>query len=415
MARHGEVGKLAFVCAQLLCARSRHRLGLKRAAVQPQRFRICTDALRQHVIALLQRAQLVAQHQRKHAVAREVGHAGKRHIVDAEAVAQHLQFSGARVQQQPAHIFRIEAAEPASEAHRGAQHFHRIGRCADDAHLRLPRTSRQNRSSLALFQAFRRMLQLRIQHAGIHFIELLLQLEPQRAQLREGASLPLQHGDHHVHQLAGVHRRKEVAAEAVGQHKARVLLGDLQLQKLLVEGKQRLSAPAIERLHLRIHALRHHVACIGEVHIAAGLHREGCQAELDHELLHQHRHIVEGDGQRLMLDHGLVAGSEHLVHQLQILLAIPALFIDLQGRALLGGDARGGCHRAQRRLVLLQYARRSVIHLHAPLHLYCSINRRSSQASVCTRNPLKFRSLHPPPKQQFCHNLPKSILNQAAF
>ena len=186
----------------------------------------------------------------------------------------------------------------------------------------------------------RRVLQFRIEHAGEARVELRLQRFAQPAHFGIKAHAPVQHRRDHVRQLTGVERHVKIAFEAIGQHEARVLAGNAQRKQLLIGFKARVHVRA-ERRFLRLgQSLWHDIARAGKIDVAPGLDRIGRQPAFDQQLLRQHAHVVKGDGVRLMLHDGSMAGGEHLSNELQIPFRAVALFKGAQRAALRSGNAR---------------------------------------------------------------------------
>ena len=179
-----------------------------------------------------------------------------------------------------------------------------------------------------------------------------------------------------MHQLARVHRNEEIAAEAVGQYEARILLRHAQLHQAPIGIEQRFRAAGVHIAHCGAHIIRHHIARIGKIHVPAGFYRVGREPVFDHELLRHHGYIVKRDRYRLMLDHRFMAGGQHLAHQLQILFYIAALFIYFHRRTLLGGNARGGRDNPPLIRIRMQDYSFRFIHNNPSIHYDYITNRR---------------------------------------
>ena len=71
-----------------------------------------------------------------------------------------------------------------------------------------------------------------------------------------------------------------------------------------------------------IQAVRHVVARRAEIHIAAGLHDEGREAEFNHKLFYHDGNILEGQMKAGVLHHGIVPGACDLLDQAAVFFVI---------------------------------------------------------------------------------------------
>ena len=149
-------------------------------------------------------------------------------------------------------------------------------------------------------------------------------------------------------QLARVHRAEEVAAEAVRQHKPRVLLRHARRFQLVVNPEQFPDRLVKQCLRLRRRKLRRNIARAGKVDIAARLDRERSKAEFNQKLLGKYRHVLERQIDVAVFQNGRVPRGQDLSDQLFIFLFSGGkrFCADFIRCAVHGGNsAAGGNHR----------------------------------------------------------------------
>ena len=95
-------------------------------------------------------------------------------------------------------------------------------------------------------------------------------------------------------ELARVHRAEEIAAEAVRQDEARVLLRHARGLQLVIDPEQRPDGRIKGRRLRRVGKFRRDIARAGKIDVAAGFDREGRQPEFDQELLGEDGDVLEG-------------------------------------------------------------------------------------------------------------------------
>ena len=175
---------------------------------------------------------------------------------------------------------------------------------------------------------------MHIENARINGFKLRAQLLSQRADFRKSRASSETHRIQHQHQLARVYCHKEIASQAIRQHKPRVLLRNAERHQLFINAEERFHLHAIG---VRIPNFRRNDESRGrKIDVAAGFYRKRREAKFDHELFDHYGNVVESNGERLVFSHGAMSGRDDLPHQIYVFFRVAASRENLKRRAGLG-------------------------------------------------------------------------------
>ena len=115
----------------------------------------------------------------------------------------------------------------------------------------------------------------------------------QRTQLRNAAAASIGQLVHHVHKLPCIHGTEEIAAKAVRQDEARVLLRNARSLQRVIGAEQRCCRVFKYHPLCVVRESRRNIPGLGKIDVAPGFDRKRGQPELDQKLLRQNGDIFK--------------------------------------------------------------------------------------------------------------------------